>query len=149
MGLLSSHRRRNTEMSISTGQLNPQEANPSQAMSILLVDDEPDVLDVLTSMTLALGARATAAQSVARARDQLTKNPYDLCITDMLMPGETGLALIEYIALKHPGIAVAVLSAYVDPATAAAAYEAGAFSYLTKPINLTKLQHLMSSCPCS
>lgn len=55
-GPLSSLRRRNTEMRTSTGLLNPQEANPSQAMSILLVDDEPDVLDLLTSMTLALVA---------------------------------------------------------------------------------------------
>ena len=76
-----------------------------------------------------------SARNVKEARELLAREPFDLCLTDMRLPDGSGLDLVQYIQQRHP-TPVAMITAYGSLDTAIQALKAGAFDFLTKPVDL-------------
>lgn len=111
---------------------------------ILFVDDEED-LCMLMQMTLSrMGIDSHIANGVTQAKQLLQQHQYDACLTDLNMPDGSGLQLVSYISQYHPQLPVAVLSAYGNMEIAIAALKAGAFDFVSKPVNQIELQHLLN-----
>ena len=112
---------------------------------ILLVDDEPDLLDLMELTLVKMGLETDRAASVAEARDKLAAARYDLCLTDMRLGDGEGLAVIEAAGALAAPVPVAVITAYGNAGNAVAALKAGAFDYLPKPVALDQLRALVKS----
>src|SRR4051812_17846106 len=112
--------------------MNPSAKRPH----ILIVDDEPDLLELLELTLLKMGLDVSRATTVAKAREQLGLHKFDLCLTDMRMPDGSGMHVVEHIASKGLDVPVAVMTAYASTENAVAALKAGAFDYLHKPVSL-------------
>ncbi len=110
---------------------------------VLVVDDEPDLLELLELTLSRMGLDAVRADSVTTAIRLLDKEPFDLCLTDMRLPDGDGLRVIEHINGRGLDIPVAVITAYGSAANAVAALKAGAFDYLSKPVALEQLRALV------
>lgn len=112
---------------------------------VLVVDDEPDIRELL-GMTLArMGVESHGAASCEEALALLAANSYNLCLTDMRLPDGDGLSVLEYVAKNHPQTPVAVITAHGSTENAVAALKAGAFDYLAKPVSLEQLRALIRS----
>lgn len=110
---------------------------------VLFVDDEED-LCTLMQMTLArMGIQTHVAHRLEQARQLLSSHHYDACITDLNLPDGNGLQLVELIAQHFPQLPVAVLTAYGNMEIAIAALKAGAFDFVSKPINQKHLEQLL------
>jgi two-component system response regulator PilR (NtrC family) len=111
----------------------------------LVVDDEPDIRELL-SMTLDRMDIATrTCEDVASAKRLLGKNTYDLCLTDMRLPDGDGLELVEWMQQEVPGTPVAVITAHGSVETAVRALKVGAFDFVSKPLDLNDLRKLVSA----
>lgn len=102
---------------------------------ILLVDDEASLLRVTQVRLRNAGYQVETAGSGEYALEVLEKQPFPLVITDLMMPGMSGLDLMARVRVSHPDTAVIVVTAFGTVETAVAAMKAGAFDYLTKPID--------------
>lgn len=110
---------------------------------VLLVDDEED-LCILMQMTLArMGIKTHIAHSLQRARYFFTQYHYDACLTDLNLPDGNGLELVELVTQSYPNTPIAVLTAYGNIDIAVTALKAGAFDFVSKPINQTHLTQLL------
>jgi two-component system, NtrC family, response regulator PilR len=112
---------------------------------ILLVDDEPDLLDLMELTLVKMGLETDRAGSVAEARAKLSKPEYQLCLTDMRLADGQGLDVVQHISMHCPQIPVAVITAYGTAENAVAALKAGAFDYLAKPVSLDQLRALVKN----
>jgi two-component system, NtrC family, response regulator PilR len=110
---------------------------------VLVVDDEPDLLELLELTLSRMGLDTTRAQSVAEAIKLLNGQAFDLCLTDMRLPDGEGLAVVEHIAKESLDVPVAVITAFGSAENAVAALKAGAFDYLAKPVALEQLRALV------
>ena len=110
---------------------------------ILVVDDEPDLLELLELTLSRMGLDTTRAETVAEAVRLLDKEPFDLCLTDMRLPDGEGLRVVEHINQKGLDVPVAVITAFGSAENAVAALKAGAFDYLAKPVALEQLRALV------
>ncbi len=110
---------------------------------VLVVDDEPDLLELLELTLSRMGLDTTRAQTVAEAIKLLDTQAFDLCLTDMRMPDGEGLAVVEHITEKGLDVPVAVITAFGSAENAVAALKAGAFDYLAKPVALEQLRALV------
>jgi two-component system, NtrC family, response regulator PilR len=112
---------------------------------ILLVDDEPDLLDLMELTLVKMGLETDRAASVAEARTRLAQRHYDLCLTDMRLGDGEGLEVIATASALAAPVPVAVITAYGNAGNAVAALKAGAFDYLAKPVALDQLRALVKS----
>lgn len=113
--------------------------------TVLIVDDEPDLLD-LADITLArMGLDVDRAESVRVALGRLQGRRYDLCLTDMRLPDGDGLEIVRHITSHAPQTPVAVITAFGSADNAVAALKAGAFDYLAKPVSLEQLRSLVKT----
>lgn len=112
---------------------------------VLIIDDEPDLREVLELTLLRMGLETASAEDVATARAQLAGRRFDLVLTDMRLPDGDGLEIIRYVAQHSPSTPVAVITAYGSTENAIAALKAGAFDYLMKPIKLEVLRTLVKT----
>jgi len=110
---------------------------------VLVVDDEPDLLELLELTLSRMGLETVCAQSVGEAVRLLDKDPFDLCLTDMRLPDGEGLRVVEHITHKGLDVPVAVITAFGSAENAVAALKAGAFDYLAKPVALEQLRALV------
>ncbi|TNF34053.1 MAG: sigma-54-dependent Fis family transcriptional regulator [Gammaproteobacteria bacterium] len=111
---------------------------------VLVVDDEPDIRELLELTLNRMGLDTHTASSYQQALSLLdTSRPFDLCLTDMKLPDGDGLALIEHIQAHHPKLPVAMITAYGSMDTAIAALKAGAFDFVSKPLELPRLRKLV------
>jgi len=110
---------------------------------VLVIDDEPDPLELLELTLARMGLDTTRAQSVAEAIRTLDNQAFDLCLTDMRLPDGEGLRVIEHISEKGLDVPVAVMTAFGSAENAVAALKAGAFDYLAKPVALEQLRALV------
>ena len=78
----------------------------------LVIDDEPDIRELLEITLGRMQITTDSAASVEQARQFLASATYDLCLTDMRLPDGNGLQLVEYIQLHHPRLPVAVITAH-------------------------------------
>ncbi len=113
--------------------------------SVLIVDDEPDIRELLEITLGRMGLDTHCAADLAAARSQLAAAQPDLCLTDMRLPDGNGISLVEHIQADYPQIPVAVITAHGSVETAISSLKAGAFDFITKPIELERLRSLVSS----
>lgn len=115
------------------------------AEKVLIVDDEPDICELLEITLSRMGLETRAAQSIEQAHKLLGEHHFNLCLTDMRLPDGNGLDLIDYIQKRHPGTPVAVITAHGNMEAAIRALKSGAFDFVSKPIDLKNLRQLVSS----
>jgi DNA-binding NtrC family response regulator len=111
--------------------------------SILLVDDEPNALKVLSAILLEDGYHVIESQDVAKAVKIIAQKDIDAVITDLVMPGMSGMQLFDYIVDKHADIPVIFLTAYGSVDSAVNAMTRGAFYYFIKPPDYVKLKSII------
>ena len=111
----------------------------------LIVDDEPDIRELLEITLGRMKLDTRSARNVREARDWLAREPFDLCLTDMRLPDGTGLELVQFIQQRYPQTPVAMITAYGSLDTAIGALKAGAFDFVTKPVDLARLRELVNS----
>jgi two-component system response regulator PilR (NtrC family) len=112
---------------------------------VLVVDDEPDILELLELTLLRMGLEVERASNVREALHRLDNNSYNLCLTDMRMPDGEGLEVVRHIMERNLDVPVAVITAHGNMDNAVAALKAGAFDYLAKPVALDQLRALVNS----
>ena len=117
----------------------------SQRQKILIVDDEPDIRELLEITLGRMKLDTRSARNVKEAQDWLAREPFDLCLTDMRLPDGNGLELVQHIQKRHTQVPVAMITAFGSLDTAIHALKAGAFDFLTKPVDLGRLRELVSS----
>ena len=111
----------------------------------LIVDDEPDIRELLEITLGRMKLDTRSARNVKEAREWLAREPFDLCLTDMRLPDGTGLDLVQHIQQRHAEVPVAMITAYGSLDTAINALKAGAFDFLTKPVDLGRLRELVAT----
>ena len=111
----------------------------------LVVDDEPDILELLEITLSRMGIASKTAQDLSEAKQLLKTNRFDICLTDLQLPDGDGLELVEYIQKHCPNLPTAVITAFGSMDTAITALKAGAFDFLSKPINLQHLREIIGS----
>ena len=117
---------------------------PSQPHA-LIVDDEPDICELLELTLGRMNIDTRAASDLAQAKELLTKHRFDLCLTDMKLPDGNGLELVEHIQLNYPKIPVAMITAHGNMESAIKALKAGAFDFVSKPVDLHILRNLVNT----
>ncbi|MBA4283910.1 MAG: sigma-54-dependent Fis family transcriptional regulator [Xanthomonadaceae bacterium] len=111
----------------------------------LIVDDEADIRELLEITLSRMGLRTAAAGSLREARALLAEHSFDLCFTDMRLPDGNGIELVGLIQKKHAGLPVAVITAYGSAQAAVESLKAGAFDFVSKPIDLGQLRKLVDT----
>jgi len=111
----------------------------------LVVDDEPDIRELLVLTLGRLGLLVDTAPNVTDAKKRLSEGHYAFCLTDMRMPDGTGLELVEHVSAHHPNVPIAVITAFGSVDTAVTALKAGAFDFVSKPVDLAVLRRLVQS----
>jgi two-component system response regulator PilR (NtrC family) len=113
--------------------------------TVLIVDDEPDLLE-LVSLTLSrMNLQARTAPDVNSARRLLKAEKFDLCLTDMRLPDGDGLDLVAWIQQNRSDLPVAVITAHGNVESAVRALKLGAFDFVSKPLDLGVLRKLVGS----
>lgn len=111
----------------------------------LIVDDEPDILQLLGITLSRMNVNAHKAENLAQARQLLAKHSFDICLTDMRLPDGDGIELIAEIQNQFPELPVALITAHGNMEVAIEAMKAGAFDFLSKPVELPALKNLVNS----
>lgn len=108
---------------------------------ILLVDDDPDILELMREILRFGSYGVDVARNGRVAVERLKKTRYDLVLTDMVMPEMQGMELLQYVRLHHPETLTIVFTGHANYQDAVAAVKMGAFDYLTKPLRAEILRH--------
>ncbi len=111
--------------------------------TVLLVDDEPDILQLLEITLARMNLSTLRATTLAEARAHLDNHRPDLCLTDMKLPDGNGLTLIEHMQHNYPEIPVAMITAHGSVESVIDALTLGAFAFVTKPLALNNLLDLV------
>ncbi len=111
----------------------------------LVVDDERDIRELLTITLGRMNLAVDTAANIADARRMLSQRHYELCFTDMRLPDGSGQDIIETIAAHYPDTPVAMITAYGSMDTAVEALKAGAFDFVSKPVDIKVLRQLVST----
>ncbi|HET7363359.1 MAG TPA: sigma-54 dependent transcriptional regulator [Burkholderiales bacterium] len=110
---------------------------------VLVVDDEPDIRELLELTLVRMGLDVASVGTIAEAKERLKNERYDLCLTDMRLADGEGLELVRHIAAAAAEVPVAVITAFGSTENAVAALKAGAFDYVSKPVGLEQLRALV------
>ena len=113
--------------------------------SVLIVDDEPDIRELLDITLSRMGLQTHSAATLEEAKELVARVQPDLCLTDMRLPDGNGISLVQYIQQEFPHIPVAMITAHGSVETAISALKAGAFDFISKPVELENLRRLISS----
>ncbi|MFZ2237515.1 MAG: sigma-54 dependent transcriptional regulator [Dokdonella sp.] len=111
----------------------------------LVIDDERDIRALLTMTLGRMGLQVEAAANVAEARERLASNSYSLCFTDMRLPDGSGQEIIELVAAEYPDTPIAMITAFGNVDAAVNALKAGAFDFVSKPVDLNVLRRLVQT----
>ncbi len=116
----------------------------SQAVA-LIVDDEPDIRELLEITLGRMDVSVRSAVDLREARDLLAQQGFDLCLTDMRLPDGNGIELVEHISSTYPQVPVAMITAHGNMESAIQALKAGAFDFVSKPVDLQILRRLVET----
>src|SRR5215475_15492778 len=111
----------------------------------LVVDDERDIRELLTITLGRMGLKVDTASDVSEAKQRLGETRYALCFTDMRLPDGSGQEIIELIAAKYAETPVAMITAYGNVDAAVNALKAGAFDFVSKPVDISVLRRLVQT----
>lgn len=112
---------------------------------VLVVDDEPDIRELLEITLARMGLESLSAATLAGARELLASEELQLCLTDMRLPDGNGIDLVEHIQATRPQLPVAMITAHGNVDSAIRALKAGAFDFISKPVSLEKLRALVTA----
>jgi CheY-like chemotaxis protein len=121
----------------------PAPAVPAGGLRILVVDDEPILTQLLQSFLEINGHRVVAAQGGAAALEILARQPFDLILTDLGMPGVNGWTVAEGARRLQPGIPVVLISGWGSEIEEEERVRSGVAAVLQKPYSFDALQHLL------
>ena len=111
----------------------------------LIIDDEPDICELLKLTLGRMDIRAETATDITSAKALLVSTAFDLCLTDMRLPDGDGLELVEWMQSQAPGVPVAVITAHGNVETAVQALKLGAFDFISKPLDLNNLRNIVEN----
>jgi two-component system response regulator PilR (NtrC family) len=111
---------------------------------VLIVDDEPDIRELLAITLSRMELDSRTATDIASAQKLLRGERFELCLTDMNLPDGNGLGLVEWIQANAPAVPVAVITAHGNVESAVKALKLGAFDFVSKPLDLSGLRKLVS-----
>ena len=111
----------------------------------LVVDDEPDIRELLEITLGRMDIDTTSAEDVASAKHMLEEAQFDFCLTDMRLPDGNGIDLVQHITTEYPQMPVAMITAHGNMESAVEALKAGAFDFVSKPIHLELLRNLVDT----
>ncbi len=111
----------------------------------LVVDDEPDIRELLEITLSRMGIETRAAHDVANAKNLLGNHRFDVCLTDMRLPDANGIDLVRHMQQHFPEIPVAMITAHGNMESAIEALKAGAFDFVSKPVDLQMLRKLVNT----
>ena len=111
----------------------------------LIVDDEPDIRELLELTLGRMNIETRSAANLNEAHALLAAEQFDICLTDMRLPDGNGIDLVRHIQQQEMNLPVAVITAYGSMDTAVEALKAGAFDFVTKPVDLNVLRNLVKS----
>jgi two-component system, NtrC family, response regulator PilR len=113
--------------------------------AVLIIDDEPDLCELLSITLQRMDLSPRTANTVAAAQHLLKTERFDLCLTDMQLPDGDGLELVKWIQQYSPSVPVAVITAHGNMEIAVRALKLGAFDFVSKPLDLAGLRKLVAS----
>ncbi|MBI5451196.1 MAG: sigma-54-dependent Fis family transcriptional regulator [Gammaproteobacteria bacterium] len=111
----------------------------------LIVDDEPDIRDLLEMTLSRMDIEVKSAATLAEGKQLVEKFPFDLCLSDMRLPDGNGIDLARHIQAVNPTMPVAIITAHGNMEAAIEAMKAGAFDFVSKPIQLPDLRNLVNA----
>jgi two-component system response regulator PilR (NtrC family) len=113
--------------------------------TVLVVDDEPDICELLSITLQRMDLNPRTANSVAAAQRLLKTEQFDLCLTDMQLTDGDGLELVQWMQKYTPSVPVAIITAHGNVETAVRALKLGAFDFVSKPLDLAGLRKLVAT----
>uniref|UniRef100_UPI003F6B51FB sigma-54-dependent transcriptional regulator n=1 Tax=Pseudomaricurvus sp. TaxID=2004510 RepID=UPI003F6B51FB len=117
----------------------------STTTQALIIDDEPDIRELLDITLSRMGIEVDCAASVKEGMEYLNNNTYSVCLTDLRLPDGDGIELVKWMQKNHAQLPVAVFTAHGNMDTAISAMKAGAFDFLSKPVELEHLRSLINT----
>jgi two-component system, NtrC family, response regulator HydG len=117
--------------------------DPHEQAKVLVVEDDPDIRKILEMFLSEKGFRVKVADGAQRALDMLSEEPIDLILSDVRMPGMSGLDLLRHLKERDPEIQLVLMSAYSSVKDAVEAIQLGAADYVEKPIDFRRLERVL------
>lgn len=111
----------------------------------LIIDDEPDIRELLEITLMRMGVQCQSAGNVTEAIQCLMKSSFQVCLTDLKLPDGDGIEIVSWIQKNQPELPVAVFTAHGNMDTAIHAMKAGAFDFISKPVELEQLRSLINT----
>src|SRR5215469_11053460 len=111
---------------------------------VMVVEDDESLRRVIQAQITGMGLKVSVAGSVDEALEQLQANSHDLVLTDLQLPGRSGLDLLKIVHGEYPETTVILMTGYGSVPNAVEAMKAGAYDYLTKPLHPYELRALIS-----
>jgi len=112
---------------------------------VLIIDDEPDIRELLEITLMRMGLQTQSVECLADAKHALVESSYALCLTDMNLPDGNGIDFVRFVQAQYSDMPIAMITAYGSIETAIEALKAGAFDFISKPVDLSQLRALVSS----
>ena len=112
---------------------------------VLIVDDEPNICELIEITLQRMGLNSHSAGTISEANALLARNRYDVCLTDMRLPDGNGIDLVKTINQDHPDLPVAMITAHGNVESAVQALKAGAFDFVSKPVDLQHLRNMVET----
>jgi two-component system response regulator PilR (NtrC family) len=117
----------------------------NEQQHVLIIDDEPDIRELLELTLSRMGLRVTSAEDLGAARRALHADTFSFCLTDMRLPDGNGLDLVGEISERYPDLPTAVITAHGRVEDAVHALKMGAFDFVSKPVDLDVLRKLVGT----
>ncbi len=111
----------------------------------LVIDDEPDIRELLEITLGRMGVETDSAKDLQQANEMINSKAYDLCLTDMRLPDGNGIDFVKKVQQEFPHIPIAVITAHGNMDTAIEAMKAGAFDFISKPVELEDLRKITAA----
>jgi two-component system response regulator PilR (NtrC family) len=115
------------------------------AKKVLIVDDEADICELIEITLMRMDIASQSALNITDAKLLLETEHFDLCLTDMRLPDGNGIELVEYVQQNYSDIPIAVITAHGNMESAVKALKAGAFDFVSKPVDIQILRNLVSA----
>ncbi len=111
----------------------------------LIIDDEPDILELLAMTLSGMSIDCVTAENIEQAEQALKQHHFDLCLTDMRLPDGSGLDFVKLLQKEYPDLPVAVITAHGNMDLAVQALKLGAFDFVSKPLKIRVLRDLVGT----
>jgi len=119
------------------------------AKKVLIVDDESDICELIEITLMRMGIDSESALNLGDAKKCLANSQFNLCITDMRLPDGNGIELVEYVHQHYNHLPIAVITAHGNMESAVKALKAGAFDFVSKPVDIQILRSLVATATAS